>query len=183
MSAPGSAPAWPPRSGYSRKKASLRTGSEAIKAVEKPLRWVLVPRKSKAFAGAPFYLIVPVARTTGSLHATPHSRRGPEGPWLRCSRVWLRPAGRFHRLFKPRSGPAGEYRRPIFGNSLAEKLFDPRGPRNALHCGEKSAGYGVFSRHMSVKKQFHWAKRLRKRSLFGFSVSFDTPGGGCRRRR
>ncbi len=85
MSAPGSAPAWPPRSGYSRKKASLRTVSEAIKAVEKPLRWVLVPRKSKAFAGAPFYLIVPVARTTGSLHATPHSRRGAAQKGRSCA--------------------------------------------------------------------------------------------------
>ena len=85
MSAPGSAPAWAERSGYSRKKASLRTVSEAIKAVEKPLRWVLVPRKSKAFAGDPFYLIVPVARTTGSLHATPHSRRGAAQKGRSCA--------------------------------------------------------------------------------------------------
>ena len=58
MSAPGSAPAWPPRSARKsaegKDKKSLRTVSEAMKAVEKPLRWVLVPRKIMILRGPLF---------------------------------------------------------------------------------------------------------------------------------
>ena len=44
------------------------------------------------FCGAPFYLIGSGRPNYGLPRHTPHSRRGPEGPWLR-------PAGRFRQIF------------------------------------------------------------------------------------